>query len=171
MPKYFISNQDGKLVPSKSDFVFDHVLLTRKEWESISADLQKLESTTKQMATVLKIARERANRDRDVRPREQRSGYIFLSSQSRYNAREKQEVWKTLLQTPYTIEYGETINKLVRDDFHKLDLWSKLGLHKFNFLEYKVDGKTGFWTVMITHDDPCESIDPDLLPDNKDSRH
>lgn len=169
MSKYFISNEDGKLVPSKNDSVYDHVLLTRKEWLSISSDLRKLESTTKQLTTVLKIARERANRDRDVRPREQRSGYIFLSSQSRHNARENSDVWKTLLQTPYNIEYGKIINKLVRDDFHKLDLWSKLGLHNFNFLEFKLDGKTGYWIVIITHDDPCENIDSDLLPNKKDS--
>lgn len=169
MAKYLISNQEGKLVLANSEYVYDYALLTRKEWESISADLQKLESTTKQMSTVLKIARERANRDRDIRPREQRSGYIFISSQSRYNAREKSEVWKTLLQTPYPIEYGETIDKLVRRDFHNLNLWRKLGLHNFEYLEYKVDSKTGYWTVIITHNDACERVDSDLLPDSKDS--
>ena len=169
MPKYCVSDRDGKLVSAPAGTAaYEFVLLTRKEWVSINADL---ESTTKKLSTVLKIAREKSNRDRNVRPREQRSGYVFMSTQSRYDAGKKQEIWKTQLQTPYGLGYANIIDHLVRDDFDHLDLWSKLGLTEYDYLEYRVDGKLGLWIVTVTHSDPCAVIDPDLLPENKDSRH
>jgi hypothetical protein len=162
MPKYYVTDRDGKLVSANAGAAYEYVLLTRSEWTTLRDDLKKSE-------TVLKIARERANRDRNLRPREQRSGYLFISTQSRYD--KKQELWKTQLQTPYGIGYANIIGSLVRDDFDRLDLWSKLGLTEYAYLEYRVDGKLGYWIVTVTHSDPCAVIDPDLLPVNKDSRH
>ena len=123
-------------------------------------------SCKKRLDTILKITREKLNRDRNIRPRAKRCGYILLTSTYHYYQQRKTVVWKTSLQTPYNGDFG-VINDYVRADFRKLDLWGKLGLHSYEYLEYRFDSKTKFWTVIITHTDPCERFDADILPDDE----
>ena len=59
-----------------------------------------------------RIARERANADRGIRPKKERSGYVVLSSrQKKYkykkNRHDMAEVylWETVIQTPYSIDF------------------------------------------------------------------
>lgn len=136
------------------------VLLSKEEHNDLL-------SCKKQLDTILKITRERANRDRDIRPRKKRSGYLFLSTQEKYNAREKLSIWKTSLQTPYGFDFGCQIKELVRSDFDNLDLWKKLGLRRFKYLEFRFDKKSGFWIVIISHYDVCERLDDDLISEQK----
>ena len=59
-----------------------------------------------------RMARERANADRGIRPKKERSGYVVLSSrQKKYkykkNRHDMAEVylWETVIQTPYSIDF------------------------------------------------------------------
>lgn len=59
-----------------------------------------------------RIARERANADRGIRPKKERSGYVVLASrQKKYrykkNRNDMAEVylWETVIQTPYSVDF------------------------------------------------------------------
>lgn len=59
---------------------------------------------------LLRIAKERANADRDLRPKKQHTGYVVISSMERdvtykdLHQRPKTErLWETVLQTPYSV--------------------------------------------------------------------
>lgn len=63
---------------------------------------------------LLRIARERANADRKLRPKKEHTGYVVVSSTEkdwRYrNDRDKWEttrLWETVLQSPYTLDFTE----------------------------------------------------------------
>ncbi|MGM9684434.1 MAG: hypothetical protein ACI3XQ_12625 [Eubacteriales bacterium] len=59
-----------------------------------------------------RIARERANADRGVKPKKERSGYVVLSSrQKKYRYKENRHemaevyLWETVIQTPYVVSF------------------------------------------------------------------
>lgn len=59
-----------------------------------------------------RIARERANADRGIKPKKERSGYVVLSSrQKKYKYRENRHdmaevyLWETVIQTPYVVSF------------------------------------------------------------------
>lgn len=59
-----------------------------------------------------RIARERANADRGIKPKKERSGYVVLSSrQKKYRYKENRHdvaevyLWETVIQTPYVVSF------------------------------------------------------------------
>lgn len=61
---------------------------------------------------LLKISRERANADRKIKPKKERSGYVVLSSrQKKYKYKENRHdmaevyLWETVIQTPYVVSF------------------------------------------------------------------
>lgn len=59
-----------------------------------------------------RIARERANADRGIRPKKERSGYVVLSSrQKNYKYKKNRDhiaevyLWETVIQTPYVVSF------------------------------------------------------------------
>ena len=59
-----------------------------------------------------RIARERANADRGIKPKKERSGYVVLSSrQKKYKYKENRHdmaevyLWETVIQTPYVVDF------------------------------------------------------------------
>ena len=64
--------------------------------------------------TMLRIARERANADRKLRPKKQHTGYVVvMSSEKEYKYKVDRRhwdsvvLWETVLQTPYVIDFTE----------------------------------------------------------------
>ena len=64
-------------------------------------------------ANLLRIARERANADRKLRPKKEHTGYVVLSSvEKEYRYRDRGswksvKLWETALETPYSIDFTE----------------------------------------------------------------
>lgn len=63
---------------------------------------------------LLRISRERANADRDLRPKKEHTGYVVVSSTEkkiRYKDGNRHwatvVLWETILQTPYSIDFPE----------------------------------------------------------------
>lgn len=63
---------------------------------------------------LLRISRERANADRNLRPKKKHSGYVVISSTEkvyRYKARNRNwavvTLWETVLQIPYSADFTE----------------------------------------------------------------
>ena len=61
---------------------------------------------------LLDISRERSNKDRNIRPKKERSGYVVLSSrQKKYRYKENRHdmaevyLWETVIQTPYVVDF------------------------------------------------------------------
>ncbi len=61
---------------------------------------------------LLDISRERSNKDRNIRPKKERSGYVVLSSrQKKYKYKENRHdmaevyLWETVIQTPYVVSF------------------------------------------------------------------
>ena len=59
-----------------------------------------------------RIARERANADRGIKPKKERSGYVVLSSrQKKYKYKKNRDhiaevyLWETVIQTPYVVSF------------------------------------------------------------------
>lgn len=88
--------------------------------------------------TLMRINRERANSDRNLRPKREHSGYVVLRSGERdhaYRINQKNvtvRLWETVLQTPYSIDFSaeqakEQTKELFGDD-HKPWLIGKIGI-------------------------------------------
>ena len=61
---------------------------------------------------LLDISRERSNKDRNIRPKKERSGYVVLSSrQKKYKYKKNRDhisevyLWETVIQTPYVVSF------------------------------------------------------------------
>ena len=76
-----------------------------------------------------RMSRERANADRGIRPKKERSGYVVLSSrQKKYRYKENRRdwgevcLWETVIQTPYVVGFSaeqamtETQELFARDE-------------------------------------------------------
>lgn len=65
--------------------------------------------------TLLRIARERANADRGLKPKKDHTGYVVLSSGEKELRRKESKrstyyyvkLWETVLQTPYSVDFSE----------------------------------------------------------------
>ena len=89
-------------------------------------------------ANLLRIAKERANADRKLKPKKEHTGYVVVVSEEReYRYRSgrkwnKVKLRETVLQSPYTVDFSETEVKtqIERELFPKDDVWliGKIGI-------------------------------------------
>ena len=107
-----------------------------------------------------RIARERANADRGIRPKKERSGYVVLASrQKKYrykkNRNDMAEVylWETVIQTPYSVDFTaeqamtETQELFARDENGEW-LIGKLGIcgeYNGKYEEMLADRRCATW--------------------------
>ena len=119
-----------------------------------------------------RIARERANADRGIKPKKERSGYVVLSSrQKKYKYKENRHdmaevyLWETVIQTPYVVSFTaeqamtETQELFVRDP--RCAAWKD-----YNIIVEKIfnaNVKVGYWEIFITHTKPLDNIGTELL--------
>lgn len=73
---------------------------------------------------LLRVARERANADRKLKPKKEHTGYVVVVSSEkiyRYKNRQRLEsvkLWETVIQSPYSIEFpAEQAKKLILEEF------------------------------------------------------
>ena len=89
-------------------------------------------------ANLLRISKERANADRKLKPKKERTGYVVVSSEEReYRYRDgkkwkKVKLWETVLQSPYTVDFTEEQARvqITRELFPKGEYWpiTKIGI-------------------------------------------
>lgn len=83
---------------------------------------------------LLQISRERANAERKIKPKKERSGYRVLSSrQKKYRYKESRNswgevyLWETVIQTPYVVDFtAEQAMKETKELFGKNDSGERL---------------------------------------------
>lgn len=103
----------------------------QKKVAEITAEMQEAiaekEYQTRLNTNLLRIAKERANADRNLRPKKDRSGYLVLNSREKElfykdgQSRKKLVVWETTIQSPHSVELNEKQAKeeIIRDLFDR----------------------------------------------------
>lgn len=92
-------------------------------WEQLNEDL-------------LRISKERANADRNLRPKKQHTGYVVLISaekERRYEVPNEQKMkratlWETVIQTPYSVDFTEEQVRQQTGTEETLLLLQKIGI-------------------------------------------
>lgn len=90
----------------------------RKSLDDLNEELEKAQDEGMYLAglneNLLRIARERANADRKLKPKKEHTGYVVLSStekEYRYKIDRRNwktvVLWETVLQSPYSIDFTE----------------------------------------------------------------
>ncbi|MBD5162560.1 MAG: hypothetical protein HDT14_11240 [Oscillibacter sp.] len=100
---------------------------------------------------LLRISRERANADRNLRPKKEHSGYVVISSTEkthRYKNGNRNwavtTLWETVLQIPYSVDFtedqarGQLTADLFQDDPLAYPLLEKIGITAIYGKEYAI---------------------------------
>lgn len=99
---------------------------TVAEWEKALADEQRESALQRGLnANLLRIAKERANADRKLKPKKDHTGYVVVSStekEHRYKDGNRHWraiiLWETILETPYAVDFGvEEVRRLIQELF------------------------------------------------------
>lgn len=96
---------------------------------------------------LLRIARERANADRKLKPKKEHSGYVVVvSSEKIYRYKhgrrlESVKLWETVIQSPYSIEFpAKQAKKLILQEFFpEIGEWeaARLGIERWVAGDYE----------------------------------
>lgn len=96
-----------------------------EEWRA-ALEAERAESTHQRHlnANLLRIAKERANADRGLKPKKERPGYVVVHSEEKeYSFRDgrkrlyKVKLWETIIQSPYSVEFAESVvRKQIEDE-------------------------------------------------------
>lgn len=86
------------------------------EWKS-ALDIERSESAHQRYlnANLLRIAKERANADRKLKPKKEHTGYcVLFSAEKEYRYRENKRwkkvlLWETAIQSPYTVDLPQDL--------------------------------------------------------------
>ena len=107
-------------------------------------------------ANLLRVSRERANADRNLKPKKERCGYVVVNSEEKetgFRAGSKRlhkvMLWETTIQTPYSVQMAEAVvRKQIEEDLFpagkKAMIVGRIGITgKFNgSYEKFLEGKT-----------------------------
>lgn len=154
---------------------YTHVMITRE-------DLAAFQAACRERDNLLRINLERANADRDLRPKKQHTGYVFLQS---VDPRDSNKWYTTSLQTPYSLAFSrEDVMAKVKADLNG-DIGLKIGLDREltpeeirelgvmasvtrnqpSKLMLRANGRNGgFWEVIFQHRKSINTVPSDMLP-------
>lgn len=102
-----------------------------KEVEELKAELaaEQAESALQRglNANLLRVARERANGERKLKPKKEHTGYVVVSSmekEHRFKGTNQSMhtvmLWETVLETPYTVDFEvDKVKRLIEELFQK----------------------------------------------------
>ena len=113
----------------------------------------------------IRVVKERANADRELRPKKEHSGYVLLWQQ--YYEKPKDRGWKTCWQTPFDAKMP---SDLVQDLFIKAfkngcdELLDQLGGdNKVTKTEWRANYQKGYWELILTHKNELVFTDYDKI--------
>ena len=98
------------------------------EWEKkLAAEQQESALQRELNANLLRITKERANAERDLKPKKEHTGYVVLTSvekESRYKDSyghpQTITLWETAMETPYTVDFeAEQVRSLLQELFQE----------------------------------------------------
>lgn len=175
---------------SENDLIQENVRL-KAEVEKLKDDVLHERSLNKNL---LRINRERANSDRKLKPKKQHTGYVVLSSREKavkYKSGDEllqAEVWETILQTPYNVEFPEiqVRQQILNELFPEKEDWimGKIGITVLHLVgldkvaetnditikniaytaRLKANYKTRYWEFIVQHTLPLTTVPKEMLP-------
>ena len=177
---------------SQSTQLADRTAALEKEKNALRNRMAELEQAVSQAEglnrNLLRICRERANADRNIRPKKQHDGYLVLQSREwreRLSDKSVMQTWKSVLQTPYDASMEpEIAEKQIFDDLVNYVL-GDLGVIRYVPAEengrcllpeegtsantlycwrYNADYQSGYWSVIIY------TINPLVVPPERRAR-
>jgi len=140
-----------------------------------------------------RIAKERANADRHLKPKKEHTGYVVVSSMEkayRYRSGRGTEVvslWETVVQTPYEIGFSEEVarkqileelrNEIMRDigievfsskryeELVFLKEWRQTLVNYNVMMDARMKGnyRAGYWEVVFLHTYPLGQVPKDMM--------
>lgn len=163
----------------------------RNEVAKLRAEVEYQKNLNKNL---LRINKERANAQRNLRPKKAHTGYTVLSSRERierYKAGKTLNaitVWETILQSPYSIDFPE--NQARKQIFEELLtqeggwLLGKVGINsrwitgleeimkspdanaknRAYSVKLNANYKSGYWEYVVRHTLPLSSVPKEMLP-------
>lgn len=176
----FYRNEQGKLVPAHEEDA-GYFLLSLDEYRARNRNLSRIE-------------RERANAERELRPKKEHTGYVvLLSKQTNTDCTPMEGVcrnsldqeWETRIQTPWDTEYLEEEareNTLRELFFGRTPLLVNLGIYPNGYgmdaIDYydhgrvtgyrmSIDYRTRYWEITIKHTRPLGIVPEEMLPPKK----
>lgn len=94
--------------------VDEEVEMAKKEAADLVKEAQEKGDVYQRLnANLIRICKERANAERNLRPKKEHTGYVVISSQEKEIRYQDKRIWKnavvweTVLQSPYGIEFTE----------------------------------------------------------------
>ncbi len=178
---YYLSDQEYEALVNRINAAEYNVTVFRKEYDRQFAELtaehqqtvKDKENDKQELAlritelesaisrekdlnrNLLRICRERANSDRNLRPKKGHSGYLILSAQQKIRkvkqGREyaEEQYWEARIQTPYPTELpSEQVEQLVITEVPIEDL---LGTHTKQKLLLKANYQAGYWECIYSY--------------------
>lgn len=159
---------------------YTHVLITRE-------DLAAFQAACRERDNLLRINLERANADRDLRPKKKHTGYVLVSST---DPRGRNKNFTTVMQTPFTLamqrddvlkrvtadlkgSLGQTIglDRELKDNIaNKINIGLPASAFKNDALDIFLRASSkdgGFWEVIFEHKEPI-MMPPEVLPKPKE---
>ena len=136
---------------------------------------------------LLRIARERANADRKLKPKKEHTGYVVVVSSEkiyRYKSGRRLEsvkLWETVIQSPYSIEFpakqanGEWeaarlgIERWVAGDYEdflsaadKDEEFIQQNTALTGYRSFRANYRAGYWEMILVHTRPLEVVPKDM---------
>lgn len=156
--------------------------------------LLSLEEYRARNKTLSRIERERANAERELRPKKEHTGYaVLLSRQMNTDAPPMEgacrnsldQEWETRIQTPWSVQHTEEEareNTLQELFFGRTPLLVNLGIYPNGYgmdaIDYydhgrvtgyrmSIDYRTRYWEITIKHTRPLGIVPEEMLPPKK----
>lgn len=139
----------NKSLEKKLDDAEAKVSLAAKRIEAVQKQAdEKVAAYEQRGERLFRVMKERANADRGIRPKKQRSGYVLkISKQVRKRGSNRYFCWESLIQTPYPVEMlqSEIADLVAAGIADEYDV-------PYSEIRYVRDCKTGYWAVYLVHD-------------------
>lgn len=109
----------------------DNAVREREKLARVTAQAKK------DIEDVIRITKERANKERKIKYKKSNPGYRVLSSEwyvERYGSKRQRQcyVWKTVIETPFYADYNyHQFNKLWKSDKDRIQLFDELNIGEY----------------------------------------
>ncbi len=119
-----ITNQTNRKIQQIQDNAEKSVEELQQDLSEARAEIEYQKGLN---VNLLRIARERANASRRLKPKKEHSGYVVISSTEKdhsykYGANRKTvRLWETVLQTPYPVDFTEEQARKEMEELFQMD--------------------------------------------------
>lgn len=163
------------------------VVMPASEYDEL---VKKADEESKLNNNLLRIMTERANADRELRPKKQHSGFVVLTSSERetqyadhYKNKKKTRIWETVIQSPYSVDIAaDSVCVRAKSTLFDNKKAADLGItgiylgkkdeaiggrdnaaHNIVFdFKLRANYRSGYWELILAHTKPLGLVPEDM---------